>query len=76
MPLYLYKCNSCEREEEKFRRVIDRKKTFPCSVIGHKIYSVNSGELRQEDNSKCLGMMEFVEIPKSIAIRPNGIEKE
>lgn len=30
MPFYSYKCDTCGRTEDKFRRVEDRKKEFEC----------------------------------------------
>ena len=59
MPLYSYKCDTCGKTEDKFRRVEDREKEFECEAIlinGKFDYFVRPKGIEQ---IKCPGTMRF-----------------
>ncbi len=72
MPLYEYKCERCGHRDYEIRTIDNRNEPRKCQQPPEELttMSVNNCEIR------CGGEMKFVEIPKSISIRPNGIEKE
>ena len=76
MPLYVYKCDYCDRVEDKL--IFDpekRKESFPCGVIGQRIYSGITYKLRYENDVRCPGQMIFQPVQKT-SFRMQGFEKE
>jgi predicted nucleic acid-binding Zn ribbon protein len=56
MPNYVYKCNVCNRTDERFRKVENREKQEPCNAIN---------TLSKEQLIKCPGVMIFQPMQKT-----------